>query len=51
MLTQETFNAIINYLANKPYQEVQPLFNLIIKDMEKSDEYNKDTATEIVAEE
>lgn len=34
MLQQETFNAIINYLATKPYNEVAPLFQMIQKDIE-----------------
>lgn len=34
MLTQETFNAIINYLATKPYSEVQGLFGMIQADID-----------------
>lgn len=40
-MTQETFNLIINYLATKPYNEVAPIFEAIIKDQQA----NKDTAT------
>lgn len=46
MLTQETFNAIINYLVTKPYQEVQPLFDMIIKDVNTG----SNTETNIVEE-
>lgn len=48
MLKQETFNAIVQYLSNKPYIEVQPLFEMIIKDVNKNS--NPDTATNIVEE-
>lgn len=44
MLTQETFNAIINYLATKPYSEVQGLFGMIQNDI---DESNKKQITAI----
>ena len=40
-MKQETFNMIINYLATKPYNEVAPIFDAIMKDMD----VNKDTAT------
>lgn len=43
MLTQETFNAIINYLATKPYSEVQGLFGMIQADINAA---NKPTAIE-----
>jgi hypothetical protein len=46
MLTQETFNAIVAYLATKPYQEVQPLFDMIIKDVNTG----SNTETNIVEE-
>lgn len=46
MMKQETFNAIMQYLATKPYNEVAPLFNMIMKDMES----NPDTETHIVEE-
>lgn len=49
MLKQQTFDAIINYLATKPYQEVNHLFMMIMDDIK--DETNKDTATELVTEE
>ena len=48
MLKQETFNAIVQYLSNKPYIEVQPLFEMIIKDVNENS--NPETATNIVEE-
>lgn len=47
MLTQETFNAIINYLATKPYSEVHSLFMMIQNDI---DESNKKQITAIEEE-
>lgn len=38
MLQQETFNAIINYLATRPYNEVAPLFQMITKDIEDTNQ-------------
>lgn len=45
-MTQETFNLIINYLATKPYQEVAPIFEAIVKDTQA----NKDTESHIEEE-
>lgn len=46
MLQQETFNAIINYLATKPYTEVAPLFEMIKKDIEDSQSTNQEQPAE-----
>lgn len=35
MLKQETFNAIVNYLATRPYQDVAHLFTMIQNDIEQ----------------
>lgn len=45
MLTQETFNAIINYLATKPYSEVQGLFGMIQTDIDAANKL-QETAIE-----
>lgn len=34
-MKQETFNAVINYLLSKPYQEVAQLIQMITKDIEE----------------
>ena len=46
MITQETFNAIINYLATKPYNEVAAIFQMIQKDIEDNTNTNQEQPTE-----
>lgn len=42
MIKQETFNAILNYLATKPYQEVAQIFQMIQKDIEENKKNNEE---------
>lgn len=46
MLQQETFNAIMGYLATKPYNEVAPLFEMIKKDIEDTQSTNQEQPAE-----
>ena len=43
MIKQETFNAIINYLVNQPYNQVSGLIEMITKDIQE--QQNTSTAS------
>jgi len=45
MLKQETFNAIVNYLATRPYQDVAHLFTMIQTDIDAANKL-QETAIE-----
>ena len=46
---KETFNAIINYLVNQPYNQVSGLIEMITKDIQE--QQNTSTASNVAVEE